>query len=96
MTMRNVMPHTRALCNHLAKFGMCLDPGCTHFDRRIKDDPTAALFGSTPNSAYAVSLHKSDLAEYERQRKLGVGRGLIAPRLSDRAAALKRDVTEFQ
>lgn len=83
------------VCVHLRKFGECSDPQCSHFDTRLRDDLAGALFGKDANSAAAAALFKQDSAEYERQRKIAVSRGLLAPRLSDKAKALEVDLDEF-
>ena len=92
--MRNVSKNH--VCIHLKRRNECEVPECEHFDMRSKTDQVAQLFGTDSNSAAAAKLYRSDLAQYENLRRQAVQRGLIAPRLSDRAAALKVDVDAFK
>ena len=92
---RNVIRSKNHVCIHLKRRNECSVPECEHFDMRSKLDPVEQLFGTDSNSAAAAKLYRSDLAQYEELRRQAVSRGLLAPRLSDRAKALQIDVTEF-
>ena len=96
MSNRGTIPTKNHVCIHLKVKNACDVAGCEHFDMRSQTDRVAQLFGPNPNSAAAAALYRQDAVEYERLRKEAVARHLIAPRLSDRAAALKIDVDEFK
>jgi len=96
MSNRNTLPAKHKTCIHLRPYGACSDPQCEHYDKRAITDRVAQLFGQNSNSAAAAELHRTDLVEYERLRKLAVERGMLAPRLSDRAKALQVDLDAFK
>ena len=84
----------RHVCKHLHERNACPfagdgtpeNPPCEHYDSR---EPVLRAFGPASNSAFAAELARTNPAAYAALRQQAVARGLLAPTLRDRAAALK-------